>query len=374
MQNIQSVLYHPKQKRDIECCKLRFNMARATSPVLLHGKLGDMIFKVINGKQFAYKAPEESRHNKLMKGGDFYDNYRRNQLELGGASVIACEIYMYLKFGQEADLTPIFRPYSHNIISGRLKTNADHDRKRRTNHTVFANQFSVADAKRALTGLDLSHDESATDQVKMIALGPQHNPTSIQLLGLERAAEAIKVLGNARLEFRIHLRQTNCRESVVNANRNGWDEVVRLPEGVTHDARQNTFVDQDGNNLGAYFPYFKFFEKASEWIPANIIPKEGFTLNLPEHQPQQTFTTAVMIEWREQRTVGRRIVKHHKMGIARIVAVHGPADAFPPPTETPARVPFPWEIDKPLLEIDWEKDPKAYLSAALGGLGDLTPT
>jgi hypothetical protein len=344
-------------------------MARATSPVLLHGLVGNVMFKVINGTQYAYQASDKQNHKRMLEDPVYYKAYRYNQLELGGASLIATEIYHNIKLDGD-NLKPIFRPYSQNIITGRLKKFAERDAKMAAakGAKYYASYFSIADTQRALTGLDLSHDEAPSDQVKMIPLGPRHDPTAIQLLGLERAAEAIKTLGNARLEFRIHVRQANCKELTINEDRRGWNEAMRLTEGYTFDAQHGVIQDAQGRYHMRNPCEFPGHTEESEWIPAEIIPKEGFTLDLPTHEDHHTFVTAVMIEWREQRTTGRRIIKHHKMGIVRIVSVHGPAEAFPSPAaqESSQDAHSLSHCDKPLLDIDWQKDPKAYLAAALG--------
>ena len=102
-----------------------------------------------------------------------------------------------------------------------------------------------------------------------------------------------------------------------------------------------------------------------------VIPREGFTLDLPEWPEGAKYATAIHIEWREHKATGRRTVRHHKLGIARIVAVHGPAEAFAPKSNHLQSKEFhhtvPAAIHKGTLKkpIDWRKDPQAYFQAVL---------
>jgi hypothetical protein len=279
-----------------------------------------MVFRTVNGKKVVSIAPDPevcARNHKMRmeEQGNVYDSYRLNLSEFTAASKIGCDIYTNLKGNSGEELGPIFRPYSQNELTRSLKEGAWRDLKGTPNGFFYATEFTFYVAQRALRGLDLSQDTAPGKAIRMIPLGPQHNPTAVKVLGLSRAANQVGANGNSQLEFRFHIRQSNIGELIFCPRAGKWrerNEVLGLPE-----------APRIGNN-GFHH------SEPTGWIPTDILTDDGITLKLPAWDPQAKYCTAIMIEWRELKKVGRRIVRHHSKGIVRIATVHGPAEAYDP--------------------------------------------
>ncbi|HEX2901667.1 MAG TPA: hypothetical protein VHS96_18290 [Bacteroidia bacterium] len=335
-------------------------MAKATTPHPIHGKIGNLIYTVRNGKQFVHEAPE---HYVFRQGTPAHGLNRR---EFAGAAKIACEIYSAIKAAKPgrwpaknpADAPgPIFKAYSQNILTAQLKKSAAADAKRKHRYYHFADRFLFRDAVAALKGLDLSRDKATAALVSMVPIGPQHNPTAIRIQGLENAADRIQVNGNARLELRFHIRQANFVERFYCKDREAW---------VTR-------AEMDGESANAHSA-IRHISPPSDWIPVEIIPREGFCLELPEWAQDAKYLTTVLVEWREVRNVGNKVTRHHDCGIVRIVALHAPAEAWKADDDsaatkfsTAAHHSAPMAIlngtAKP--RINPRAHPKTYIAAAL---------
>jgi hypothetical protein len=343
-------------------------MARALAPFQLRGKIHTLIFKVQNDRQIAYLAPEvrPERHKERMRDPS-KEAYRLNILEFAMASTIACEIYGRISPTHDRNIGPILRPYSQNLLTARLKQAACRHEKHK--HAVailngqaqwYGKSIRLPDVVEALQGLDLSHPGAPSDLVRMNPIGPLHNPTAIRLTGIDRAAQAIARHGHARLECRFHIRQAAFQERTLTddgLDHCTWHRAHGLPASTCHG----------------------YSSPPSDWIPTQIIPAEGLLLELPTPPADAKFVTAIHIEWREVRTVGRKIMRHHKMGIAKIVSVHGPAEAFLAPEVSSASVAFTrYETHQamPLSFLNgtarpqarWQSDPQAFLKQALARL------
>ncbi len=330
-------------------------MAKAHTPFPIQGKLGQYIFKVQNGQQHIQLAPTEFNPKKHGPA------YFLNKDEFAGAAKIAHNIYKFIKpdkFHQHKPeknvdkLGPIFRPYCQNYLTAQLKKNADLENKSRTkNGFWYASEFTFYDAVKAFQGLDLSKEEAPSNHVQMMPLGPQHNPTAIKVTGLELAARAIDKHGNAKLEFRFHIRQSCILELKYDKETRKWFNPASPSK--PWDEKQKCY-----------------HSPPSGWIPVEIIPEE-FTIPIPSNQWQEDdkYLTAIMIEWREIRTVGRRITRLHDQGIVKIAALHAPAEAW---TDMRVLRPEPAQDAQGTLQIapsiDPERDPKAYLEHALAML------
>lgn len=300
-------------------------------------------------------------------------DYRLNISEFAAASQIASQIYRDLcprqirGSGSKRKPTnpdtpgPIFRPYPHNHLTARIKSAAAHQQKasaRAVNGNWFATEITVADIAHALQGLDLGRDASpnatsgtATAAVKIFPLGPKHNPTHLRITGLHEAALAIRTQAGTHVECRIHLVQSRISERRHDPSTNKWTETPNL--------------DEQGHPV----PRPKKLSP-SDWIPTEIIPGEGIKLPIPENHADSQHISAVLIEWREHRTQGRRIVRLHEHGIVRIAAVHAPAKAWPQHQQEKAHpsvhhlFPATSTLQAP-KKPDWRKAPKDYLHQAL---------
>jgi hypothetical protein len=286
-------------------------MARAHSPNgLLRGKIGNQIYRVVNGKQVVSMAPPpwqlKRKHKRRMRHTSKYLIYQQNIHSFTGASKTIAEIYNDIRIFPDSEVGHIMRPYPQNHLLAQLKLTAG---ERIGEH---ATEYTARDIQRALSGLDLSKDSAPAKAVQMIPIGPHHNPTAIKILGLEKAANLIPMHGNARLEIRFFIRQAMFSERRFDANTKTWST-----KNVTDD-----------KNSPCYNATLKNFDEPSDWIPTEFIPSEGFTLDLPTYENDLTFITTIYVEWREIRAVGRKVHRRHDVGIVRIASVHGPAAAF----------------------------------------------
>ncbi|HEX2900615.1 MAG TPA: hypothetical protein VHS96_12915 [Bacteroidia bacterium] len=324
-------------------------MAKAQGPTLLSGKIGTLIFRVRDGKNIVSLAP--SSVNTKNATPRFFDN----RIEFGGAAKMAAQIYRGLHLPGEED-GPAFGAYPQNRLTGRIRRAPVKSRVHIVGEQVpYNTRFHFHDVARSLRGLDLGGKEAPTDKVQMTPIGPQHNPTAIKLTGIGKAARQIPVHGNARLEFRIHIRQTEIKDIHYNPVLGGWQrEDVRERPG--RNGAKRTWLPP------------------SDWIPVEIFPADGLTLPVPATDPDRRHLTAIFIEWREIRQVGRRIIRHHKYAIARIAALHAPAEAWTPPTDSkPGTNPTTSAVHhcaprnlhpKPT----WQQDPAKFLTQALANL------
>ncbi|HEX2901423.1 MAG TPA: hypothetical protein VHS96_17040 [Bacteroidia bacterium] len=320
-------------------------MAKAQGPTLLSGKIGTLIFRVRDGKNIVSLAP--SSVNPRNATTRFFDN----RIEFGGAAKMAAQIYQGLHLRSDED-GPAFGPYPQNRLTGRIRRAPVKSRVHIVGEQVpYNTRFHFHDVARSLRGLDLGGKEAPTALVQMTPIGPQHNPTAIKLTGIGKAARQIPVHGNARLEF--HIRQTEIKDIYYNTVLGGWQrEDVRERPG--RNGVKRTWLPP------------------SDWIPVEIFPADGLTLPVPATDPARKHLTAIFIEWREIRQVGRRIIRHHRYAIARIAALHAPAEAWASPSHsnshshsnsshhiTPRNL-----HPKPT----WQQDPQKFLTQALANL------
>jgi hypothetical protein len=320
-------------------------MAKAHSTHLLRGKIGNLIYRVRDGRQLVHLAPapwqEATRYKRRLR----FDSFRLNVEQFAGASAVSSGLYRQLF----SDLKEFVRPYTHNRLTARLKRTGDiHHRTTATAEGhVHASPFRVFDAWKAFRDLDLSHEGAPTRQVTMTPVGPQHNPTAIRLSGLRDAARAIQSHGNARLEARIHVRQADIREMAFHPEHREWRPLD--PENTAPQRR----------HPGA---------RPSGWIPAEALPAGDITLPLPGRPDGDRFATAVIIEWREVREVDGREVPHPRKAIARIAAIHGTPEDFTEPLRTRNH----GDPDHPSQDpnaftpkTDWRQQPQEYLQEAI---------
>ncbi len=285
-------------------------MARSKSPIQIQGRVHNLLFRLIDGQQYVQMAPNnDGQHKKRKKDPERYLRYLRNAAEFAGASKIACDIYRHIRTNKNDPTSGLLRPYAHNRMIARLKEAGDFHKKDGIQGRHYAQAYSLFDVQKALKGLDLSHDAAPTSHVRMVPIGPQHNPDAIRVLGLEHAADAIGANGNASLEFRFRISQAQVDEIVL--DQHGEWILAKKPEDIT----QQNSIDPSRS-----YP--------SGWIPTEIIPAEGFLLALPRQEDGAKYITAIHVEWREHKTVGRRILYHRKKAIVQIAAVHGPAEDF----------------------------------------------
>jgi hypothetical protein len=324
-------------------------MAKAKGPTLLHGKIQSLIFRVRNGQQEVYFAPGDYDFSKAGMA------YHLNKREFAAAAHIAQDIHRSLRRKRFDELGPIFCPYPQNRITAALKKGADHDHKKQKKQRFhYAHAFTFRDTARALQGLDLSRKTAPTNHVEMIPLGPLHCPTHIKIRGLEKAAEAIQIAGNARLEFRIHIHQSRIKELQYHEEDKKWLPLqhIRSDSQIQHRT------------------------PPSDWVPTQFIPAQGITLPIPQWEQRDKYLTTILIEWREIRTVGHKIITKHEMGIVRIAATHGPAEAYQDATPNQHHGPknHPWNEERGIRSSEntalptdnWQDmDPEAYLKAAL---------
>jgi hypothetical protein len=338
-------------------------MGKAIGTHLFSGRLYQFIYKVREGKQYVSAAPERKKeHRRRMAQINSCYNYRQNLKEFGGASKVASEIFTDIRLGIGAKHGPILKPYAFNNLSAALKNGGDHRPDSHQRGRPYFSEFTILDGAKALRGFDFSHPDAPTTAVKMRALGPQHNPDAIHVSGLEAAATAIRTHGNADIEFRFRIVQTRFQERV-------YDETFQMWQ-----------TWESCNGMKDPHPFQRFhFSKPSGWIPTEIIPQEGITIPLPERPEGEKYLTTIVIEWREHRTVGRRLIYHRKKAIVRIVSAHAPAEAMTrtqdsnPNTKTPHPAHNPYNIAPipPIVIRDpkrWQRDPKADLKEALGRL------
>jgi hypothetical protein len=341
-------------------------MARAQSPQLLRGKVGNLIHRVMNGKQVVQQAEPEwkakRRHKNRMADRSCVNRYRDNILEFAGASKIANETYENILASSGDELGPIFRPYSQNHLMAKLREAHTTFREETGHHAVYATEFPLLNSARALRGLDLSRETAPKEAIRMIPIGPHHNPTAIKVLGLEQAADRIPVNGYTGLEFRFHIRQSDLAE-------------YNLEQDKTWTRKLSYYTTENGQRSSQHIT---FKSDPTDWIPVDIIPHEGFTIDLPKRREEFKYITAIMIEWREVRTVGRRYHRLHDKGIVRIAAVHGPAEAFIAKDFDLAHKKGnkAWKLAPEITnfqpidlnKIDWREDPQAYIAQAMAKL------
>ncbi|MFN8396982.1 MAG: hypothetical protein U0176_20315 [Bacteroidia bacterium] len=339
-------------------------MARSRSPFPVSGKLDDVQFTVRNGKNFVHMAPSyRYRHQRCM-ASPRHDRYKLNLREFAIASRMGCLLYKQLVIKNHtnpANPGPIFRPYSQNILTGRIKKAAANEKKhaeRAQGKHWFADEIRTPDIALALRGLDLGRGESVSRQVVITTFGPSHNPTELKITGLPDAAKAITTAAGHRIECRIRIHQAGFNEQVWNPKLKQWQETPNLrPDGkVTTQPQRHA---------------------PSDWIPVEIIPEDGIRIPIPQCDEGSKHITAVIIEWREHRGFGRRIVRLHDHGIVRIAAVHAPASAFKQAIDV-THVPhtqhlIPATLARLAPEPAWRTHPKEYLDKVLAPIRPKEP-
>jgi hypothetical protein len=317
-------------------------MATAHTTHLLRGKIGNLVFRIRDGKQIVHLALSENKEKQLLKRRMKRTAFRQNLQEFGGASKASAQIYRQVL----QDINHLLRPRAHNLVTSRLKKAADHHIKSTMGDNTYhyAREIRLHDVWKALDGLDLSHPGAPTAAVNMTPVGPRHNPTALQIQGLREAARRIPAHGNARLELRVHLRQTDFEELAYSEKHQKWLPREPRRKAALHRGTSST--------------------RPSEWIPAEAIPREGIRLDLPGGPEGDQFVSVVVIEWREVRTVDGKVITHHKQAVARIAAVHGTAEDFiqrpNPNAREPEKAPPAWEPAH-----DWHADPQAFIKEAM---------
>jgi hypothetical protein len=321
-------------------------MATAKTPFPIHGKLGKLIFYVRDGKQFVREKPDEIKFHQGTPAMGL------NRKEFGGAAKIALDIYRNLRQGRrERETVPQFMPYAQNHLTSIIKKGADRERKARGERFCYAESFRFHDTARAIAGIDLGQDPSNANKVQMLPIGPLHNPDFVKITGLEHAAESIGTIGSARLEFRFQIRQTRIQELQPDAHGEGWKvSAPHANSAGTHHAEKA-----------------KAHSTPSDWIPAAIIPDDGFTIPIPKWNADAKYATCIVIEWRELHPTGRRIRYMRNKAIIRIATLHAPVSAWPAPKKkqkASQKQSAMREADHPAI-APLPKNPAAYIQAAL---------
>ncbi|MFN8393853.1 MAG: hypothetical protein U0176_04180 [Bacteroidia bacterium] len=335
-------------------------MAQHISPLPISGKVGNLQLSIRNGKNFVHPARDYSQRHKHRMNSPKCASYRMNLREFAAASMIASQIYSELPrvgFSNPINPGPILRPYTHNHLTARIKACGQHKQKQAINGTGsfwYATEFRTPDIALALKDLDLSKGAEPAREIRLTALGPAHNPTEVRITGFTRAAQHVRTAKCIRLECRIHILQAAFTERVWSQQANDWDEVPNLrPDG------------QPAQEPDILVP--------SDWIPVEIIPEQGIKIPIPECDEGSKHITAVLIEWREHRGFGRRIVRLHDKGIVRIASVHAPAAAF---QEVAAEIHYtqpqhliPVSLARIASEPTWRKNPEEFLIQAISKIG-----
>lgn len=331
-------------------------MARSLSPVPISGKVGNLQFSIRDGKNHIHQARDYSKRHRFRMTAPHCRGYRMNLQEFAAASMISRQIYKHMPRAGYSDPTlpgPILRPYSHNVLTAKIKACGAHKHK----HAIhgkggfwYATEFRTPDIALALRGLDLSRGQMHKNNIELTAFGPSHNPNELRIRGFERAASHIRTAACVRLECRIHIQQIAFNEREWDDKSGSWQKLPNLnPDG--REASEPVYLTP------------------SNWIPVEIIPGEGIRIPIPACDEGSKHLTAVFIEWREHRGFGRRIVKLHDHGIVRIAAVHAPLAAFQEAVHhEPAIQPqhlIPAKLAHLAPEPEWRTDPKAYLANAL---------
>jgi hypothetical protein len=326
-------------------------MATAHGTHLLSGHLLNYIFKVRDGKQVVSLAPFKSDYERRLRERDKCPTYFQNLAEFTAANKIGCQLYNNLDCHAWNPGAPVLMPYAHNRLISAVKKSVHRD-----NHPKggIGSAFRIQEAYHALKGLDLSHPDAPSSAVKFQPLGPQYNPLSIKIEGLRHAAEAITRHGNATVEFQIDIRQSRYQELVQHPEDRSW---------ITLQQAQGEPESDDNES--------QYHSKPTGWLPIDIVPEEGITIPLPKRPESERYITTVVIQWRELRTVGRRIRLHRTKAIVKIVSVHAPASALNLRIPHPGQNPYNIKPIAPVKVPDpnaWRKDPEAYLKAALNNL------
>ena len=326
-------------------------MATAHGTHLLSGRLLNYIFKIRDGKQIVSLAPFKSDHERRLRERDRFPGYIDNQEEFIGANQIGCQLYNELECHASNAGAPILMPYAHNRLISAVKKSV-----RRIENPKGGSRatFRIQEAYHALKGLDLSHPDAPSNAVKFTPLGPQHNPEAIKIEGLKHAAPAITRHGNATVEFQIDIRQSRYKELVQHPDDRSW---------ITLQQAQGE-PELDKNER-------QYHSKPTGWLPIEIVPDQGITIPLPKRPENERYITTVVIQWRELRTVGRRIRIHRTKAIVKIVSVHAPANVLNLKIPHPGHNPYNIKPISPIKVPDpnaWRQDPQAYLKAALNNL------
>ncbi|MFN8393780.1 MAG: hypothetical protein U0176_03810 [Bacteroidia bacterium] len=341
-------------------------MARNISALKVSGRLDDFQFSMRNGKNFVHMKRDYSKRHKFRMSAPHCNQYRLNLQEFAAAAKIAAEIYRQfnVRSQQAFDATaitrdnahlpgPILRPYAHNLLTARIKAAGSHQLKhhyRAAGSNHYAAKFTTPDIALALRGLDLSKDTAPAAAITISPLGPVHNPTELKITGITQAAHSLRTPQGIRLECRIHLCQAQFNERKYNPKLKQWETIPNLRP--------------DGTRVPEPRPY-----TPSDWIPVEAIPEEGIKLPIQPCDEGSKHLTIVFIEWREHRGFGRRIVRLHDRGIARIAAVHAPAAAFVQ-AEQHNQLPqshhlIPGRLADHAPASEWQTDPKKALLRAL---------
>jgi hypothetical protein len=226
-------------------------------------------------------------------------------------------------------------PYAHNKLLRRLRAHA-----RGTARAI--DRYSFKNAIPALQNLDLSRKGAPTQHVKMLPLGPVHRPHSIRISGLREAAEALALNGNGRCELQLRY--------------------ISFPE-VVYDKSDKTWnFTNDGRHRQAPFVF-------TEWIPMQVVPEDGLLLHLAQPTDDDPTLVSVVIEWREVREVDGEVKTMPGKSVARIAAMqYSDALAAELAQEAAAKEEANRHLPAQPQAPDWQKDPQAFLTFALGVL------
>jgi hypothetical protein len=305
-------------------------MAKASSIYPTSGSIGDVTFAqtqmgMVVRQKSSLDRDKFRKHPNLKQA-------REHAKGFGGASVAACPIYSALKnhYGKL-----LMMPYAHNEIIRRFKKAATRDQ-------IVVDQYDFRLMIPALRGLDLSRERTTSALIKTTTVGSHHNPDTIAIQGFDKAAEALQTHGQTRIECRFVLKYVRLAEVQ-------YDEIGRRWEPSGGKA-----------SCIALSPL-------TDWIPTDILPKEGLQLQLQHPHPAEPVLIFLFLEWRSVNEVTDEIKLLPKKAVVRLVAMQysealaaeiADYEARRQPTVKRGTEPTPSQ---------WRTDPKAYLQAALKG-------
>jgi hypothetical protein len=260
-------------------------MAKYTSPLNVSGSMYDMTLQkngVVKMKSSLDKEKWEKKPT--MKAS------RENTEEFTGATKCAGRIVTHI----EGDMALLAKMPLHSHIAKALRRTAE-----RT--TRIAEAFTFEPAIDALHRLDLSPSNVLVPKITIQTIGHALQPTAIQVIGIQEAADGIPVLKGNRLECRIHLNFTRfC--------------------AFTRDEFGNWNPDQDGR-MNPLYP--------TGWISPEAIPDEGLRFDLQNPDPNHPQILFMAIEWRQLTPKeSRRKIDMKKWSIFRVAALYRSASTM----------------------------------------------
>jgi hypothetical protein len=327
-------------------------MARIKTPFPISGPLGDLVFAA-GAKKTTIRLRPYTNKQRWLTHPRFLRS-RENAQSFGGASKTACAIYSAIARNQKE----LLLPYSHNKLIRRLRATAKGEAR-------AIDRYNFKNAYPALRNLDMSHEEAPISCIQFTPLGPAHHPDSLRIKGFQDCAETFHLNGNGRLEVRLQIHHVPFPETQYDPELRKWSftpEVQKLRPTLNK----------------------------SEWIPVQILPKEGLKLLLSQEEqtptPPDTHSPNtetklpsaptppnlifVLVEWREVREVDDEIKPMPEKTIARLAAMQYSAELaaeMAQDEKDTAEEALKHQPAKPSLP-DWKTNPQAYLAAALTGM------